>query len=166
MTIRVLGLDPGLRCTGWGVIDVDGPRLRHVADGVVKIAADQPMAARLAGLYDALAEVFAEYRPQEAAVEETFVNKNPGSTLKLGQARGVVLLVPARGGLPVAEYSATGVKKAVTGVGHAAKEQVQMMVRTLLPGAAIEGPDAADALAVAICHAHNAAGRRRRGAAR
>ncbi len=163
MTIRVLGLDPGLRCTGWGVIDVDGPRLRHVADGVVKIAADQPMAARLAGLYDALAEVFAEYRPQEAAVEETFVNKNPGSTLKLGQARGVVLLVPARGGLPVAEYSANRVKKAVTGVGHAAKEQVQMMVRTLLPGAAIEGPDAADALAVAICHAHNAAGRRRRG---
>lgn len=164
MTIRVLGLDPGFRCTGWGVIDVDGPRLRHVADGVVKIATDQPVAARLAGLYDALAEVIAEYRPQEAAVEETFVNQNPGSTLKLGQARGVVLLAPARSGLPVAEYSANGVKKAVTGVGHAAKEQVQMMVRALLPAAAIEGPDAADALAVAICHAHHAAGRR--GAAR
>ena len=164
MTIRVLGLDPGFRSTGWGVIDVDGPRLRHVADGVVKIATAQSVAARLAGLYDALAEVIAEYRPQEAAVEETFVNKNPGSTLKLGQARGVVLLAPARRGLPVAEYSANGVKKAVTGVGHAAKEQVQMMVRALLPAAAIEGPDAADALAVAICHAHHAAGRR--GAAR
>lgn len=165
MTIRVLGLDPGLRTTGWGVIDVDGRRLSHVADGVVKVAADRPVAARLAGLYEALAQVIAEYRPHEAAVEETFVNKNPGSTLKLGLARGVVLLAPARRGLPVAEYSANGVKKAVTGVGHAAKEQVQMMVRTLLPSAVIEGPDAADALAVAICHAHHAAGLRR-GAAR
>ncbi len=160
MTLRVLGLDPGLRCTGWGVIDVDGPRLVHVADGAVRVAVDQPVAARLVNLYEALAEIIARYRPHEAAVEETFVNKNPGSTLKLGLARGVVLLVPARSGLPVAEYSANRVKKAVTGVGHAAKQQVQLMVKMLLPAAVIEGPDAADALAVAICHAHSGAGRR------
>ncbi|MFQ5954365.1 MAG: crossover junction endodeoxyribonuclease RuvC [Kiloniellales bacterium] len=160
MTIRVLGLDPGLRRTGWGVIDVDGRRLDHVACGVVTVAVDRPMAARLAELYDALAEIIARHRPHEAAVEETFVSRNPGSTLKLGQARGVVLLAPARHGLPVAEYAANRVKRAVTGVGHAAKDQVQMMVRTLLPGAAVPGPDAADALAVAICHAHYA-GRRR-----
>lgn len=159
MTIRVLGLDPGLRRTGWGVIEVDGPRLRHIACGVVTVATDRPMAARLAALYDGLSEIIARHQPQEAAVEETFVNRNPGSTLKLGQARGVVLLAPARHGLPVAEYAANRVKQAVTGVGHAAKEQVQMMVRTLLPGAAVEDADAADALAVAICHAHHA-GRR------
>jgi crossover junction endodeoxyribonuclease RuvC len=157
MTIRLLGLDPGLRNTGWGVIDVDGNRLTHVADGVVAVAADQPMASRLAALYDALLAIIAEHLPDQAAVEETFVNKNPASTLKLGQARGVVLLAPARAGLPVAEYSANRVKKAVTGTGHAAKQQVETMVRTLLPGAAADSADAADALAVAICHAHYAA---------
>jgi crossover junction endodeoxyribonuclease RuvC len=157
MTIRLLGLDPGLRNTGWGVIDVDGNRLTHVADGVVRVATDQPVAARLVDIYRALSAVIAEHRPDQAAVEETFVNRNAATTLKLGLARGVVLLAPALAGLPVAEYSANRIKKTVTGTGHAAKQQVLMMVRTLLPGAATDGADAADALAVAICHAHYAA---------
>jgi crossover junction endodeoxyribonuclease RuvC len=158
--MRVLGLDPGLRHTGWGVIDVAGNRLTHVADGVVHAATDEPLATRLVSLFRQLAGVLERFRPDEAAVEETFVNRNPASTLKLGVARGVALLAPAERGLPVAEYSANLIKKAVVGTGHADKAQVQMMVRRILPGCAIGEADAADALAVAICHAHHAGTRR------
>jgi crossover junction endodeoxyribonuclease RuvC len=154
--MRVLGLDPGLRHTGWGVIDVAGNRLSYVADGVAHAPTDLPLAERLVALFRQLVDVLDRFRPDEAAVEETFVNKNAASTLKLGVARGVVLLAPAERGLPVAEYSANLVKKSVVGAGHAEKAQVQMMVRRLLPGCAIATPDAADALAVAICHAHHA----------
>src|SRR6266566_880510 len=154
--MRVLGLDPGLRHTGWGVIDIAGNRLTHVADGVIHAPTDQPLATRLVSLFRQLTAVLDRFHPDEAAVEETFVNRNPASTLKLGVARGVVLLAPAERGLRVAEYSANLVKKAVVGAGHAEKSQVQMMVRRLLPGCAIAEPDAADALAVAICHAHHA----------
>jgi crossover junction endodeoxyribonuclease RuvC len=154
--MRVLGLDPGLRHTGWGVIDVAGNRLSYVADGVVHAPTDLPLADRLVALFRQLINIIERFRPDEAAVEETFVNKNAASTLKLGVARGVVLLAPAERGLPVAEYSANLVKKSVVGAGHAEKAQVQMMVRRLLPGCAVATPDAADALAVAICHAHHA----------
>jgi len=164
--MRILGLDPGLRHTGWGIIDVAGNRLTHVADGVAHAAVDQPLANRLSALFRQILAVLEQFRPDEAAVEETFVNKNPASTLKLGVARGVVLLAPAERGLPVAEYSANMVKKSVVGAGHAEKEQVQLMVRRLLPGCAIAKPDAADALAVAICHAHHAGTVRRWGEAR
>ena len=157
--MRLIGLDPGLRLTGWGVIDVDGNRLRHVAHGVIKVAGDRSLAERLCDLFDGVAAVIAAQQPAEAAVEETFVNVNPGSTLKLGQARGVVMLAPARAGLPVAEYSANAIKKTVVGFGHAEKPQVQAMVRRLLPGVELAGADAADALAVAICHAHHASTR-------
>lgn len=153
--MRVLGLDPGLRHTGWGVIDVDGARLRHVADGVIDTRDDRTLPERLVALHEGLADILTRYRPDEAAVEETFVNKNPVSTLRLGSARGVVLLAPALAGLPVAEYGANHIKKSVVGAGHADKTQVQAMVRMLLPGAALSGADAADALATAICHAHN-----------
>src|SRR5690242_19815788 len=152
--MRVLGLDPGLRHTGWGVIDATGDRLTHVGDGVIHAATDAPLATRLVSLFRQITAVVARFAPDEAAVEETFVNRNPSSTLRLGVARGVVLLAPAERGLPVAEYSANLVKKAVVGAGHAEKAQVQMMVRQILPGCAIAEPDAADALAVAICHAH------------
>jgi crossover junction endodeoxyribonuclease RuvC len=152
--MRLIGLDPGLRLTGWGVIDVDGNRLRHVAHGVVKVPADRLLAERLNELFDGVSAVIAEHRPIEAAVEETFVNVNPASTLKLGQARGVVVLAPARVGLPVFEYAANLVKKSVVGAGHADKHQVAMMVGRLLPGVEATA-DAADALAVAICHAHH-----------
>ncbi|HEX3973009.1 MAG TPA: crossover junction endodeoxyribonuclease RuvC [Stellaceae bacterium] len=154
--MRLLGLDPGLRNTGWGVVDAEGNRLKHVAQGVVRPVDDAPLAVRLAELYRLLGEVLDRYRPDAAAVEETFVNKNPGSTLKLGMARGVVLLAPAERGIPVFEYATNLVKKSVVGVGHADKTQVQMMVKRLLPGAT-SGADACDALAVAICHAHHAA---------
>jgi len=154
--MRLIGLDPGLRLTGWGVIDVEGNRLRHVAHGVVKVAGDRSLAERLAELFEAIAAVVAAQQPLEAAVEETFVNINPGSTLKLGQARGVVMLAPARAGLPVFEYAANLVKKSVTGAGHADKRQIAMMVGVLLPGVEASA-DAADALAVAICHAHHRA---------
>ena len=153
--IRLIGFDPGLRNTGWGVIDVRGNRLSHVADGVVKTEARLPLAERLVQLHDGLSQILEQFNPDEAAVEETFVNKNAASALKLGKARAISLLVPAQAGLAVAEYSANLIKKNVVGGGHAAKEQVQMMVRTLLPGAAMKSADAADALAVAICHAHH-----------
>jgi crossover junction endodeoxyribonuclease RuvC len=153
--MRVLGLDPGLRHTGWGVIDVAGNRLSHVADGVVHAPTDVPLAERLVVLFRQLNLVLERFQPDEAAVEESFVNKNAASTLKLGVARGVVLLAPAERGVPVAEYSANLIKKSVVGAGHAEKAQVQMMVRRLLPGCAIVEADAADALAVAICHAHH-----------
>ncbi len=155
--MRLLGLDPGLRRTGWGVIEASGNRLSYVAAGVIAVADSQPLAERLAALYRALGEVLERYAPDSAAVEETFVNKNPSSTLKLGLARGVVLLAPAERGIAVHEYSANRVKKSVVGVGHAEKAQVGMMVRRLLPGCFVAGADAADALAIAICHAHHAA---------
>jgi crossover junction endodeoxyribonuclease RuvC len=158
--MRVLGLDPGLRHTGWGVIDVGGNRLIHVADGVISAATDLPLATRLVSLFRQITAVVERFHPDEAAVEETFVNRNPSSTLRLGVARGVVLLAPAEHGLPVAEYSANLVKKAVVGAGHAEKSQVQLMVRRLLPGCDGGEPDAADALAVAICHAHHVETRR------
>jgi crossover junction endodeoxyribonuclease RuvC len=151
----LIGFDPGLRNTGWGVIEATGNRLRHIADGVITTQSGLPLAARLVQLQDGLVAVITRYRPVEAAVEETFVNKNAASTLKLGQARAIALLVPANAGLSVAEYPPNLIKKSVVGSGHAAKQQVQMMVRVLLPGATIDGPDAADALAVAICHAHH-----------
>jgi crossover junction endodeoxyribonuclease RuvC len=154
--MRVVGLDPGLRHTGWGVIDVAGNRLSHVADGVVHAPPDLPLAERLVVLFRQVSAVLERYRPDEAAVEESFVNKNPASTLKLGVARGVVLLAPAERGLKVAEYSTNLVKKSVVGAGHAEKGQIQLMVRRLLPGCATGSADAADALAVAICHAHHA----------
>ncbi len=158
--MKLIGLDPGLRLTGWGVIQVDGNRLRHVAHGVVRVDPSGALADRLRVLYDGVAAIVAEQQPVEAAVEETFVNVNQGSTLKLGQARGVVMLAPARAGLPVFEYAANLVKKSVTGAGHADKRQIAMMVSRLLPGCDADG-DAADALAVAICHAHHRATQRR-----
>ena len=157
--MRLIGLDPGLRNTGWGVIDVTDNRLSHVANGVVSTEARLSLAERLVQLEEGLVAVIERFAPVEAAVEETFVNRNPGSTLKLGQARGIALLVPARAGLAVAEYPPNLIKKTVVGSGHAAKEQIQMMVRTLLPGCAITNADAADALAVAICHAHHRSAR-------
>ena len=152
--MRIIGLDPGLRNTGWGIIEVESNRFHHVANGTVRPKVDQQLAWRLRELHDGLAGAIAEFVPDEAAVEETFVNTNPKSTLKLGEARGVVLLTPALVGLPVAEYAANKIKKAVVGAGHAAKEQVQMMVSRILPGCSFSSPDAADALAVAICHAN------------
>ncbi len=163
--MRLLGLDPGLRSTGWGVIDVDGSRLRHVADGAVRTADDRSLAVRLLQLHEGLRAIIAEYRPDAAAVEEIFVNRNAASTLKLGQARGVVLLAPALAGLSVSEYATNLIKKSVVGSGHADKEQVAWMVRRLLPGCEPPNGDAADALAVAICHAHHAATDRRWAAA-
>lgn len=154
--MRLLGLDPGLQRTGWGIIDISGTRLSFVADGVISTVKSGSLAERLMELHRGIDEIISMHGPHEAAVEETFVNKNPTSTLKLGQARGVTMLVPAQRGLPVAEYPPNLVKKTVVGNGHAAKEQVQMMVATLLPGCREGlGADAADALAVAICHAHH-----------
>ena len=158
--MRLIGFDPGLRLTGWGVIEVDGNRLRHVAHGVIKVSVEGSLASRLDNLFEGVLAALAEHKPEEAAVEETFVNVNPASTLKLGQARGVVLLAPARAGLPVFEYAANLVKKSVVGAGHADKRQVAMMVGRLLPGVTATA-DAADALAIAICHAHHRASARR-----
>jgi crossover junction endodeoxyribonuclease RuvC len=154
----ILGLDPGLGCTGWGVIRADGNRLSHVANGQIRTDARTELPARLVELHGRLLAVLAEHRPDSAAVEEVFVNENPQSTLKLGQARGVVLLAAAT--LPVGEYAARLVKKAVVGTGGADKVQVHAMVQRLLPGVKIAGADAADALAVAITHAHHLASAR------
>jgi crossover junction endodeoxyribonuclease RuvC len=154
--VIVIGLDPGLQATGWGIIEAEGNRLRHIANGTVRSRAADPLSDRLVQLYDAIEVVIAEHRPAAAAVEETFVNTNPQSTLKLGQARGVVMLVAAKAGLPVAEYAARFVKKAIVGTGAADKVQIQAMIARLLPGCGTLGPDAADALAVAITHAHMA----------
>jgi len=159
--MRIIGLDPGLRATGWGVILAEGNRLSHVAHGTIRTNPDDDLAYRLRTVHDALSELLAEWQPQAAAVEETFVNQNPASTLKLGQVRGVVLLAPAQAGLPVGEYAPTVIKKAVVGTGAADKDQVHAMVKRLLPGCNVTGADAADALAVAICHAHHAATARR-----
>ncbi len=156
----IIGLDPGLGCTGWGVIAADGNRLSHIANGQIRTDPKHPLPNRLVELADRLAGVLAEHRPEAAAVEEVFVNENPQSTLKLGQARGIVLLAAARGGMNVGEYAARLVKKAVVGTGGAEKVQVHAMVQRLLPGVKIAGPDAADALAVAITHAHHLASAR------
>ena len=153
--MRMLGIDPGLRATGWGVIDVDGNRLMHVAHGVVASDRAAPLAMRLNQIHQGLCAVIEEYHPLSAAVEETFVNKNPRSTLKLGQARGVAMLAPAQAGLEVSEYAANLLKKSVVGSGHADKRQIAAMVHRLLPGCLTASNDAADALAVAICHAHH-----------
>ncbi len=153
--MRLIGFDPGLQTTGWGVIDIDGNRLSYVADGLVQTSAKASLSERLVELHAGLKDVIDEFSPDEAAVEETFVNKNAVSTLKLGQARGIVLVVPALAGLAVAEYLPNLVKKTVVGTGHAQKQQVEAMVKMLLPGAMVAGADAADALAVAICHAHH-----------
>jgi crossover junction endodeoxyribonuclease RuvC len=162
----LIGLDPGLGVTGWGVIAAEGSRLSHIANGQVRTDSAAPLADRLLALNDALADVLIAHRPDGAAVEEVFVNANPQSTLKLGQARGVVLLAAARAGLVVGEYAARLVKKAVVGTGGAEKAQVHAMVSRLLPGVRIAGADAADALAVAITHAHHlASARALRGAA-
>ena len=158
---KLLGLDPGLGTTGWGIIQADGNRLSHIANGQLKTDTASPLPERLADLARQLETLIAEHAPEAAAVEEVFVNKNPQSTLKLGQARGVVIMTAARGGLPVAEYAARLVKKAVVGNGNAEKVQVHAMVSRLLPGAKIAGPDASDALAVAITHAHHLASARR-----
>ncbi len=152
--VRILGLDPGLRNTGWGIIDVQGNHLKYVAHGVVKSDSDLDLAPRLQQLYDGLTKVIVAHAPHEAAVEETFVNTNPASALKLGMARGVVLLAPAMSQLLVGEYAANRVKKSVVGVGHADKTQVASMVQRLLTGCGPVTQDAADALAVAICHSH------------
>ena len=156
----ILGLDPGLGTTGWGVIRVDGNRLSHVANGQLKTNAGAPLTERLADLAAQVEAVIVEHRPEAAAVEEVFVNKNPQSTLKLGQARGVVLMIAGRSGIAVGEYAGRLVKKAVVGTGGAEKPQVHAMIARLLPGAKIAGPDAADALAVAITHAHHLASAR------
>ncbi len=152
---RLLGIDPGLRFTGWGMVESDGNRLRYIADGVIATDGDASVPQRLKFLHDALTALFVQHYPDEAAVEETYVNRNGTATLKLGYARGVCLLAPALTGIPVLEYGALAVKKAVVGTGGASKEQVAAMVRRLLPGATLRRADASDALAVAICHAHH-----------
>jgi len=155
--VKILGLDPGLGTTGWGLIEADGNCLTHVANGQIRTDAAAPLPRRLAALADQLEALITDHAPATAAVEEVFVNKNPQSTLKLGQARGVALMCAARAGIDVGEYAPTLVKKAVVGTGGAEKAQVHAMVSRLLPGVKIAGPDAADALAVAITHAHHLA---------
>lgn len=154
-TIRILGVDPGLRRTGWGLIAVTGNNLAFVAAGTVRAPLDGELAHRLVALHKGLSEIVAGFRPDEAAVEQTFVNRDASATLKLGQARGIALLVPALAGLSVAEYAPNAVKKAVVGAGHAEKMQIRAMVRVLLPRATFDTDDSADALAIAICHAHH-----------
>jgi crossover junction endodeoxyribonuclease RuvC len=156
--IRVLGVDPGLRRTGWGVVAISGNALAFVAAGTVEAPLDAALAERLAALHDGLTEIVRRWRPQEAAVEQTFVNRDAAATLKLGQARGIALLVPAQAGIAVAEYAPNAVKKAIVGGGHAEKGQIRAMVRVLLPRAQFDSDDAADALAIAICHAHHRQG--------
>lgn len=158
--VRIIGIDPGLRRTGWGVIESEGSSLRFIASGTIKSVDKADLAVRLEQLYRGLEEVLNSHRPDEAAVEITFVNKDAKATLKLGQARGVAMVVPALAGLTVAEYAPNQVKKTVIGAGHGDKGQIQMMVNILLPKAVFDTDDAADALAIAICHAHH------RGAAR
>ncbi|MEM7290361.1 MAG: crossover junction endodeoxyribonuclease RuvC [Pseudomonadota bacterium] len=153
--IRIIGIDPGLQRTGWGVVDSLGTSLGFVAAGTVRSDAKASLSSRLCQLHDGLAEILGEHAPQEAAVEQTFVNKDAKATLKLGQARGIAMLVPARAGLAVSEYAPNQVKKTVIGVGHGDKAQIRLMVNMLLPKASFDTDDAADALAIAICHAHS-----------
>ena len=154
-TIRIIGVDPGLRRTGWGVVTIQGNALGFVAAGTVKAPLDGELAHRLVALHAGLTEIVRAFAPDEAAVEQTFVNRDAVATLKLGQARGIALLVPAQAGLAVAEYAPNAVKKAIVGAGHAEKGQIRAMVRVLLPRADFDTDDAADALAIAICHAHH-----------
>lgn len=165
LPIRILGIDPGLRNTGWGVIDAQGSRLSFVACGRVRSDAALGMGERLRQLHEGLTAVIAAHGPHEAAIEETFVNRDPQSALKLGQARGVALTAPALAGLVIAEYAANLVKKTVVGAGHADKQQIAMMVRVLLPASSATSADAADALAVAICHAQHRGARALRASA-
>lgn len=160
----MIGIDPGLRRLGWGVVEAQGSRIVHIANGTC-LGAGTELADRLLALYRGLAAVMERHAPQAAAVEQTFVNRDGAATLKLGQARGVAMLVPAQFGLPVAEYAPNTVKKTVVGVGHADKTQVAHMVRLTLPGAVPDGADAADALAIALCHLFHAGGSARLGAA-
>ncbi len=153
--IRILGIDPGLRRTGWGVVTVKGSLLSFVAAGTVASDDRAALADRLVQLHDGLSAIIGAYQPDEAAVESTFVNRNAAAALKLGQARGIAMLVPAQAGLRVAEYAPTQIKKTVVGAGHGAKVQIRMMVSVLLPKATFDSDDAADALAIAICHAHH-----------
>ena len=153
--VRIIGIDPGLRHTGWGVIEQNGQHLSYVADGSVQSDAAAPLAERLLQIYSALAAVLREHTPDEAAVEETFVNRDARATLKLGQARGIALVVPASLGIGVSEYAPNVIKKSVVGSGHAEKDQVKHMVRLLLPRAQMNTADSTDALAIAICHAHH-----------
>jgi crossover junction endodeoxyribonuclease RuvC len=153
--IRILGIDPGLRRTGWGVIDVDGNRLTFVACGSVATFDKAALANRLVAIHDGLAGIMAQFHPAEAAVEATFVNKDATATLKLGQARGIAMLVPALAGIEVAEYAPNLVKKTIVGAGHSDKTQIRMMIGVLLPKADPKSEDAADALAIAVCHAHH-----------
>ena len=153
--IRILGIDPGLRRTGWGLIESEGNRLVHIACGSLETSERAALGARLVAIHDGLVAVIEQYRPHEAAVENTFVNSNAAATLKLGQARGIAMLVPARAGLAVAEYAPNLVKKSIVGSGHAEKAQIRMMIGVLLPKADPQSEDAADALAIAICHAHH-----------
>jgi crossover junction endodeoxyribonuclease RuvC len=155
LPIRIIGIDPGLRRMGWGIVDVLGNALGFVACGTIISDDKADLASRLCQLYDGLSAIVHTHMPHEAAVEATFVNKDANATLKLGQARGIAMLVPAKAGLPVSEYAPNAVKKSVIGVGHGDKAQIQMMVKVLMPKAVFTGPDAADALAIAICHAHN-----------
>ena len=154
-SVRIIGIDPGLRRTGWGVIEIDGNRLTFIACGSVEPPDTLPLASRLLGIHEGLAKVLAEFVPMEAAVEQTFVNKDGVATLKLGQARGVAMLAPAMVGISVAEYAPNQVKKTVVGAGHADKNQIQVMLKILLPKAEPKSADAADALAIAITHAHH-----------
>ncbi|MDH3196210.1 MAG: crossover junction endodeoxyribonuclease RuvC [Hyphomicrobiales bacterium] len=153
--IRILGIDPGLRRTGWGVVDIKGSSLTFVAAGTVGSQASAALAERLMQLHDGLTAIIGAHLPDEAAVEATFVNRDAGATLKLGQARGIAMLAPAQAGLSVAEYAPNQVKKTVVGTGHGGKAQIRMMVSVLLPRASFDSDDAADALAIAICHAHH-----------
>jgi crossover junction endodeoxyribonuclease RuvC len=153
--IRIVGIDPGLRRTGWGIVESLGNSLRFISSGTVRSDDKAALATRLCQLHDGLADVLHQAMPHEAAVEQTFVNKDAVATLKLGQARGIAMLVPARAGLVVAEYAPNAVKKAVIGVGHGDKKQIHMMVKVLLPKATFDTEHAADALAIAICHAHH-----------
>ena len=150
--MRILGLDPSLSSTGWGIVEVENNRLRYVADGFIKTDPKLPIYDRLAVIHRALNEVIETYHPQEAAIEQVFLNENPTSTITLGMARGVVILAPALFGIPVCEYEPTKVKKAVVGVGRAEKSQVETMVKILLPGCKPKNNDSSDALAMAICH--------------
>jgi crossover junction endodeoxyribonuclease RuvC len=153
--IRILGIDPGLRRTGWGVIEIEGNRLLYLGCGSIEPQDDLPLASRLLAIHEGLATVLGDFRPEEAAVEQTFVNKDGVATLKLGQARGVAMLTPAMFGIPVSEYAPNQVKKTVVGAGHADKNQIMVMLKVLLPKAELKSPDAADALAIAITHAHH-----------
>ena len=153
--VRILGIDPGLRRTGWGVVEIDGNRLTFIGCGSVEPPDNLPLARRLLAIHEGLAKVLADYEPAEAAVEQTFVNKDAVATLKLGQARGVAMLAPAMVGISVSEYAPNQVKKTVVGAGHADKHQILVMLKILLPKADPQSPDAADALAVAITHAHH-----------